>query len=141
MLSPLVVRGVIRSRRLPVRRASRGCRSRCRPPPRAHFGGTPGPTAGGGFLLRHDSVESRVFFVATVNDDVVGWVHLNAPEIEKLSQTAELTVGVIDQNRGHSKGSHLLGRGLEWAKSEGYEKIYSSVPSTNEGAIEFLRDR
>ena len=63
------------------------------------------------------------------------------PEIEKLSHTAEPTVGVIDQNRGHGMGSHLLGRGLEWAKSEGYEKIYSSVPSTNEGAIEFLRDR
>lgn len=92
-------------------------------------------------LLRHDSVESRIFFVATVNDDVVGWVHLNAPELEKLSHTAELTVGVIEEYRGHGMGSHLLQRGLEWAKSEGYEKVYSSVPSTNEEAIAFLRDR
>jgi len=28
-------------------------------------------------LLRRDSVESRIFLVATVNDDVVGWVHLD----------------------------------------------------------------
>ncbi|WP_254544238.1 GNAT family N-acetyltransferase [Halomarina pelagica] len=92
-------------------------------------------------LLWHDSIESRIFFVATVNDDVVGWVHLNAPEIEKLSHTAELTVGVLDEYRGHGIGSHLLERGLEWAKEHGYEKVYNSVPSTNEAAIEFLDSR
>lgn len=92
-------------------------------------------------LLRHDSVESRIFFVATVNSDVVGWVHLNAPEIAKLSHTAELTVGVLEKYHGHGMGSHLLERGLEWAKDNGYEKVYSSVPSTNEAAIEFLRER
>ena len=89
-------------------------------------------------LLRHNDLESRVFFVATVNDDVVGWVHLTSPEIEKLSHTAELTVGVLENYRGHSIGSQLLHRGLEWAKENGFEKVYNSVPSTNEDAIEFL---
>jgi ribosomal protein S18 acetylase RimI-like enzyme len=92
-------------------------------------------------LLRHDSVESRIFFVATVNDDVVGWVHLNGPAMAKLSHTAELTVGVLEEYHGYGMGSHLLERGLEWAKDHGYEKVYSSVPSTNEAAIEFLRER
>jgi len=38
-------------------------------------------------------------------------------------------------------GSHLLERGLEWARDNGYEKVYGSVPSTSETAIEFLRER
>ncbi|MDS0477771.1 GNAT family N-acetyltransferase [Natrinema sp. 1APR25-10V2] len=89
-------------------------------------------------LLRHNELESRMFFVATVEDDVVGWVHLYAPELEKLSHTAEVTVGVLEEYRGHGVGSHLLSRGLEWAGSNGYEKVYQSVPSTNEEAIAFL---
>ncbi len=91
-------------------------------------------------LLRHNDLESRVFFVATVNDDVVGWVHLNAPEIAKLGHTAELTVGVLEAYRGYGIGSRLLERGLEWATEHDYEKVYNSVPSTNEGAIVFLEN-
>jgi len=89
-------------------------------------------------LLRHNELESRMFFVATVGKEVVGWVHLNAPELEKLSHTAELTVGVLEEYRGNGIGSHLLERGLEWAASNGYEKVYQSVPSTNQAAIGFL---
>ncbi|KYH27353.1 putative N-acetyltransferase [Halalkalicoccus paucihalophilus] len=91
-------------------------------------------------LLRQNDVESRVFFVATVNDEVVGWTHLQSPEIEKLSHTAELTTGVLEEYRGHGLGGHLLERGLEWAGSQGYERVYQSIPSTNEGAVEFLED-
>ncbi|MFC7213171.1 GNAT family N-acetyltransferase [Saliphagus sp. GCM10025334] len=89
-------------------------------------------------LLRHNEIESRMFFVATVGDEVVGWVHLHAPELEKLSHTAELTVGVIEEYRGNGIGSHLLSRGLEWAGANAYEKVYNSVPSSNEDAIAFL---
>ena len=89
-------------------------------------------------LLRHNEIESRMFFVATVGEEVVGWVHLHAPELSKLAHTAELTVGVLEEYRGHGIGSHLLARGLEWAGANGYEKIYQSVPSTNEDAIAFL---
>ncbi|ELY46202.1 GNAT family N-acetyltransferase [Natronorubrum tibetense] len=89
-------------------------------------------------LLRHNEIESRMFFVATVEDEVVGWVHLHAPELEKLSHTAELTVGVLEEYRGHGIGSHLLSRGLEWAGANGYERVYQSVPSSNEDAIAFL---
>ncbi|WP_339103535.1 GNAT family N-acetyltransferase [Haloterrigena salinisoli] len=91
-------------------------------------------------LLRHNELESRMFFVATVDEDVVGWVHLHAPEIEKLSHTAELTVGVLEEYRGHGLGSHLLSRGLEWAGSRGYERVYQSVPSSNDDAIAFLEE-
>jgi len=91
-----------------------------------------------GVLLRHNDVESRIFFVACVDDDVVGWVHLEHPETTKLSHTAQLTVGVLAQYRGQGIGSRLLSRGTEWAREKGFEKLYNSVPSTNEPAIEFL---
>jgi len=91
-------------------------------------------------LLRHNELQSRVFFVATIDSEVVGWVNLNTHETEKLDHTAELTVGVLEQYRGHGIGSELLQRGLEWADENGYEKIYNSVPDTNESAIQFLKD-
>jgi ribosomal protein S18 acetylase RimI-like enzyme len=94
-----------------------------------------------GVLLRHNELESRIFFVATVDGEVVGWVHLKHPESAKLGHTAELTVGVLEEYRGNSIGSHLLERGLEWARSEGFERIYNSIPSTNETAIDFLESR
>lgn len=89
-------------------------------------------------LLRHNDLQKRVFFVATVHNDVVGWVHIHAPELEKLAHTAELTVGVIDEYRGHGIGSKLLDRGVDWALDHGFEKLYNSVPSSNEDAIGFL---
>jgi len=94
-----------------------------------------------GVLLRHNELEARIFFVATVNDEVVGWVHLKNPQLEKLSHTAELTLGVLSQYREYGIGSHLLERGLEWASTQGFEKIYNSVPATNEAAIAFLKER
>lgn len=94
-----------------------------------------------GVLMRHNNVESRIFFVACVNNDVVGWVHLKHPETAKLSHTAELTVGVLVQYRGQGIGAQLLQRGTEWAADKGFEKLYNSVPSTNEGAIDFLEAR
>jgi len=94
-----------------------------------------------GVLLRHNEIESRIFFVATVDSEVVGWVHLRHVDLAKLSHTAQLTVGVLEEYRGHGIGSHLLERGLEWAKQHGFEKIENALPATNEKAIEFLEDR
>jgi len=94
-----------------------------------------------GVLLRHNELEARIFFVATVNGEVVGWVHLKNVQLDKLSHTAELTVGVLEEYRGRGIGSHLLERGLEWASKQGLERIYNSVPATNETAIAFLKNR
>ncbi|MFB6135994.1 MAG: N-acetyltransferase family protein [Halobacteriaceae archaeon] len=92
-------------------------------------------------LLRHNDLESRMFFVATVDDDVVGWVNVSHPELEKLAHTAELTVGVLEEYRGHGIGGRLLQRGVDWAAEHGYERLYNSVPSTNGDAVDFLESR
>jgi ribosomal protein S18 acetylase RimI-like enzyme len=102
-------------------------------------------------VTRHNAVRSRLFFVATVdevdganvgdggaNDGIMGWVHLDMPEAEKLAHTAVLTVGIDPAYRGHGVGSALLQRGMDWARERGFEKLYNSIPSTNEGAIAFL---
>jgi ribosomal protein S18 acetylase RimI-like enzyme len=91
-------------------------------------------------LIRHNEVRSRLFFVACVGDDdeVAGWVHLDLPETEFLSHTAVLTVGCRDDYRGHGIGSALLERGMEWAREHGFEKLYNSIPETNERAVSFL---
>jgi ribosomal protein S18 acetylase RimI-like enzyme len=94
-----------------------------------------------GVLIRHNELESRIFFIATVDGEVVGWVHLKHMDLEKLSHTAELTLGVLEEYRGHGIGSHLLERGLEWASKQGLEKIYNTIPASNEGAIDFLASR
>ena len=92
-------------------------------------------------LLRHNEVESRVFFVALVNDEVVGWAHIEAQEMDKLRHTAQLTFGVVDEYRGHGIGTRLFERALDWASGNGYEKLYQSIPATNELALDFLEDR
>ncbi|WP_255149467.1 GNAT family N-acetyltransferase [Halorarius halobius] len=89
-------------------------------------------------LLRHNEVQSRNFFVATVGGEVVGWVHLDHPETAALDHTAELTVGVVPDYRGKDIGGRLLDRAVRWAGEQGIEKLYNSVPATNEGAIAFL---
>ncbi|RDI72797.1 GNAT family N-acetyltransferase [Halopelagius longus] len=89
-------------------------------------------------IIRHNDVRSRMFFVATVGDELVGWVHLDLPETTKLSHTAVLTVGVRSEHRGSGIGSALLERGIRWAREHEFEKLYNSVPATNEEAIDFL---
>jgi ribosomal protein S18 acetylase RimI-like enzyme len=91
-------------------------------------------------VTRHNPVESRVFFVAAIDDTLVGWTHLDLPQLDQLRHTAQQTVGVDPDHRRHGIGSALLERGLDWAEANGYRKVYNSVPVINEPAIRFLED-
>ncbi|MFB6169724.1 MAG: N-acetyltransferase family protein [Haloarculaceae archaeon] len=91
-------------------------------------------------VTRHNTVESRMFFVATADDELVGWTHLDLPQVEKLRDTARQTVGVREPYRENGIGSRLLRRGIDWAEANGYRKVYNSVPATNEEAMVFLED-
>ena len=55
-----------------------------------------------------------------------------------MSGAAELTLGVVEQQRGRGIGISLLDRGIKWADCRGCRKVYNSLPATNEAAIEFL---
>ncbi|OLZ42714.1 GCN5 family acetyltransferase [Natrinema saccharevitans] len=108
-------------------------------------------------LVRANEDRSRVVFVAilegdaaddedgeepsdSTDGDVVGWLHVDAPERRALRHTAEVTVGVDPDHRRQEIGTELLAYGLEWAVDAGYEKCYQHVPATNEGAIAFLEE-
>ena len=108
-------------------------------------------------LLRHNERQSRVFFVATYTpeeegngdeaerkaasadpEEIVGWVHLEGLRLAAMNHVAELTVGVLAEYRQAGIGDRLVEHGLEWAERAGYEKIYQTLPATNERAISFL---
>ena len=91
-------------------------------------------------LVRHNASETRMFFVATVEGEVVGWCQVEIPRLAKLAHTAKLTVGTLVEYRRYSIGSHLLQRGMEWARSKGCHRVYNSLPETNELAVSFLQE-
>jgi ribosomal protein S18 acetylase RimI-like enzyme len=117
-------------------------------------------------LLRNNERRSRVFFVASYRpndrdatdsdpapdaDDraveangeetIVGWVHLEARRLAEVRHVAELTVGVLDEHRRADLGRRLMTHGLDWAADAGYEKVYQTLPATNEEAISFLESQ
>lgn len=89
-------------------------------------------------VTRHNAVRSRMFFVATVDGEVVGWTHLDLPQVDEMRGTAQQTVGVCEACQGRGIGTKLLERGIEWADANGYRKVYNSIPVTNDRALEFL---
>lgn len=89
-------------------------------------------------VMRHNTVQSRVVFVATAEDTVIGWCHLDLSQLEKLRETAKLTVGVAAEYRGQGIGSQLIERGTDWARANGYRKLYNLVPAVSESALAFL---
>ncbi|WP_435347739.1 GNAT family N-acetyltransferase [Haloarchaeobius sp. HRN-SO-5] len=91
-------------------------------------------------LLRHNESGNRMFFVATVDDETVGWLHVEAVQSPMMEHTAELTLGVLEQYRDEGVGSTLMERGLDWAQTQGFRKIYQNLPATNERAVAFLED-
>jgi ribosomal protein S18 acetylase RimI-like enzyme len=44
-------------------------------------------------------------------------------------------------HQGYGIGSALLERGLSWAGANGYEKLYNSIPATNNDALSFLESK
>jgi len=91
-------------------------------------------------LHRQNDRENRVFFVATVDDEAVGWLHVEAVQAPMMDHTAQLTVGVREAYRGDGLGSTLMERGLDWARDRGFRKVYQNLPASNERAIDFLED-
>ncbi len=89
-------------------------------------------------LVHGDPDRPPAYFVAVHDGEVVGWVNLDAPATDRLSHAVELTMGLLDEFRGHGIGSALLDRAVSWAGAHGYRKVFSNVPASNEPAVEFL---
>lgn len=92
-------------------------------------------------LQRQDSEGERVFYVATVENAVCSWVHVEAPSRSRTRHTVTLTGGVVEERREAGIGTRLLEYAQEWADCCGYEKLYQHLPATNRAGIDFLADR
>jgi GNAT superfamily N-acetyltransferase len=90
-------------------------------------------------IIRHNTSNSRVCFVATTADSVIGWSHLDLPLTKKLRPTARLTVGVSEDYRGYGVGKQLMNRALAWADDYDYLRVYKNLARTNVRAISFLK--
>lgn len=91
-------------------------------------------------LLRGDAETPPTYFVALVEGEVIGWVHLEGRDVDKLDHVVYLTMGLLDEYRGLGIGSKLMDRAVTWAGKHGYDKVASNVPASNESAIDFLKE-
>jgi ribosomal protein S18 acetylase RimI-like enzyme len=89
-------------------------------------------------LLHGNSASTPMYFVALVDGEVIGWVHLEGKAVRKLDGVVYLTMGLLDEYRGLGIGGRLMQRACTWADEYGYRKVSSNVPATNESAIDFL---
>lgn len=89
-------------------------------------------------LLRQSPGAPPKYFVALVDGEVIGWVHLEQRDIDKLDHVVYLTMGLLDEYRGLGIGTKLNDRAVTWAGNCGYEKVSSNVPAINDSAINFL---
>lgn len=89
-------------------------------------------------LLHGDAASPPMYFVALVDSEVIGWVHLESRDVKKLDHVVYLTMGLLDEYRGLGIGGKLMDRAVSWAREHGYRKVSSNVPASNESAIDFL---
>jgi ribosomal protein S18 acetylase RimI-like enzyme len=89
-------------------------------------------------LLRQSPGAPPKYFLALVDGEVIGWVHLEQRDVDKLDHVVYLTMGLLDEYRGLGIGTKLNDRAVTWAGASGYEKVSSNVPATNASAINFL---
>ncbi|NHN49100.1 GNAT family N-acetyltransferase [Halostella sp. JP-L12] len=94
-----------------------------------------------GALHRRDAERTRAVYVATADDALCGWAHVEASAKSRPRHTGRLAVGVVGDRRGAGVGTHLLEYATEWAASRDYEKLYQNVPRSNQSGIDFLTDR
>ncbi|MDS0477274.1 GNAT family N-acetyltransferase [Natrinema sp. 1APR25-10V2] len=95
----------------------------------------------GGTLHRRDSTGERAVYVATLEDTICGWVHIDATARSKIAHTATVTGGVVESRREAGIGTRLLAYARQCADRCGYEKLYQHLPATNQQGIDFLVDR
>lgn len=92
-------------------------------------------------LQRRDADIERTVYVASVDGDICGWAHVEAPGRSSVPRSATLTGGVVADRRGSGVGSRLLAFVERWAERRGYGNLYQRLPSTNRDGIDFLEAR
>ncbi|WP_226042649.1 GNAT family N-acetyltransferase [Natrinema sp. DC36] len=90
---------------------------------------------------RRDSTRECAVYVATIEDAVCGWIHIDATDRAQTAHTATVTGGVAESRREAGIGTRLLAYARQCADRCGYEKLYQHLPATNQTGIDFLVER
>lgn len=81
----------------------------------------------------------NLFLVATIGEDLVGWLTLMRRPQEFRRHAAELGIGVLSAHRDLGIGRALLLSGIDWASTSTLERIELNVRASNQRARELYR--
>ncbi|WLR51821.1 GNAT family N-acetyltransferase [Bacillus tianshenii] len=76
-----------------------------------------------------------IIFVVEIDSQIVGYLRCSRSPLQKLRHICSLFLGLHEQSRGHGIGKELIKAAIDWAKTNGIEKIFLGVLSTNTSAI------
>lgn len=87
------------------------------------------------FLRRYIDSDDRAMFVAEVSGKAIGNVGVERGSTGKRKHTAHIGVAIMKPYREMGIGTALMEEAIAWADSQGVEKAFLSVFSTNTRAI------
>lgn len=92
------------------------------------------------FLSLESRKEETVIFVAEINNQVVGWVHVHVYRL--LIDAPEIEIGgiVVDKRfRGKGVGAQLIKAAEDWASEQGYSSVYLRSNVIRDDAFKFYK--
>ncbi|MDK8193874.1 GNAT family N-acetyltransferase [Paenibacillus sp. UMB7766-LJ446] len=91
-------------------------------------------------IIRLDTERKRnLFLVALVKDQIVGYSRCEGVDLKRFSHKVEFGVCVSKKFWGYGIGKKLLALSIEWADTNGIEKMSLNVVGTNDKAMELYK--
>ncbi|SDM24789.1 Protein N-acetyltransferase, RimJ/RimL family [Paenibacillus sp. OK060] len=91
-------------------------------------------------LIRLDSEKERnLFLVTMVKEQIVGYSRCEGVDLKRFSHKVEFGVCVAKECWGYGIGKKLLELSIDWADTNGIEKMTLNVVGTNDKAMELYK--
>lgn len=92
----------------------------------------------GKFIENYD--DYKQVFIALDGDSIVGYLGISRSRLAKMSHTAKITVGVLEDYKRQGIASKLIEFSQKWAKEKGIQRIELTVITKNEAAVSFFKE-
>ncbi|WP_370627157.1 N-acetyltransferase family protein [Psychrobacillus sp. INOP01] len=97
-------------------------------------------TAGFEEIIKTDTAKmNNLFLVAVNNDRIVGFSRCEGNDLKRFAHKVEFGVCVLKDYWGLSIGTNLLKESIDWADSNGINKVTLNVLETNEKAVNLYK--
>lgn len=90
------------------------------------------------FIKNYD--DYKQVFVAVEDDDIVGYIGISRSHLEKMSKTAKITVGVLEEYKRQKIASKLINFAEDWAKEKGVHRLELTVITQNDAAVSLFKN-